>query len=70
MGTRTASPVQSVEFWDHWFSTQQIAVLYGVSYRTVLRMIREGRLQAQKVGWVWMIHEDWLPTSWPPPVRR
>lgn len=53
-----------------WFSTQQVAMLYGASIRSVLRMIREGRLPAHKFGWVWAVHETDLPKTWPPPVKR
>ena len=52
---------------EQWYSTKQVAVRYNVPTRTVLRMIREGRLKAQKFEWVWVVHIDDLPDTWPPP---
>lgn len=51
-----------------WLTTQQVADHYRVHPRVVLRMIREDRLSAEKLGWQWMIHESSLPETWPPPV--
>lgn len=55
---------------DDWFTTDEVAALYGVHPRVVLRMIREKRLEAAKKGWQWLVHESCLPASWPPPSRN
>lgn len=52
-----------------WLTTAEVAEYYNASPRLVLRMIREGRLKAEKRGWVWFVHKAWLPREWPPPVR-
>ena len=52
---------------EHWLSTKQVADRYNVPTRTVLRMIREGRLRARKFEWVWVVHTEDLPDTWPPP---
>lgn len=52
---------------EQWFSTKQVADRYNVPTRAVLRMIRVGRLKARKFEWVWVVHVDDLPDSWPPP---
>lgn len=49
-----------------WFTTDEVADYFGVPARSVLRMIREGRLKAEKKGWVWLVHKSNLPESWPP----
>lgn len=51
-----------------WLTTKQVADMYDVPTRTVLRMIREERLHADKIGWQWFVHESQLPSSWPPPA--
>lgn len=51
---------------DDWLTTDEVAAIYNVPARIVLRMIRENRLQAEKKGWVWLIHRDQLPKTWPP----
>ena len=55
---------------DDWMTTEAVAEHYDVPTRTVLRMIREDRLQAKKMGWQWVVHKDWLPEVWPPPVKQ
>jgi hypothetical protein len=68
VATRTnESPV--VVSLDGWLGTNDVAEIFDVPPRVVLRMIREERLKAVKVSWVWMIHQSWLPDSWPPPKR-
>lgn len=54
---------------DDWLTTNEVANHYGVPVHHVLRMIREGRLKAQKKGWQQLVHVSDLPKSWPPPVR-
>lgn len=51
-------------------TTTDVANRYDVPTRIVLRMIREGRLKAMKLGWQWVILESDLPETWPPPIRR
>jgi excisionase family DNA binding protein len=53
-----------------WLTTQEVADRYNCPTRVVLRMIREGRLTASKLGWQWVVHESSLPASWPPPPIR
>lgn len=50
-----------------WLTTKEVAELYGVPTKAVLRMIREDRLKAQQKGWIWLVHKDDLPGEWPPP---
>lgn len=57
----------SVDSLEQWLSTKQVADHYNTPTRTVLRMIREGRLKARKFEWVWVVHVDDLPETWPPP---
>lgn len=52
---------------EEWMSTKQVADHFGVPTRVVLRMIREGRLRARKFEWVWVVHRNDLPETWPPP---
>ena len=63
-GTSTAPTL------DQWLTTQQVADHFDIHPRVVLRMIREGRLQAVKFGWQWVVHRSQLPATWPPPVAR
>lgn len=51
---------------NDWLTTDDVALLFGIHPRKVLRMIREDRIKAVKKGWVWLIHESEVPTSWPP----
>lgn len=53
---------------DDLLTTREVAEYYGIPMRSVHRMIREGRLVAHKVGWVYVIHRQDLPQTWPPPV--
>lgn len=61
---QTATNIRVLE---GYLTTQGVADHFGVPVRSVLTMIRKGRLPAQKLGWVWLIHESQLPESWPPP---
>lgn len=54
---------------EGWMTTQEVAEHYGVPSRIVLRMIRQERLSAQKLGWQWVVHRSQLPESWPPPIN-
>jgi excisionase family DNA binding protein len=69
VGTRMESKPVPLSLAD-WLTTQQVAERYAVTSRTVLRLIREGRLTAHKVGWVWLVHRDDLPVQWPPPIIK
>lgn len=51
----------------NWLTTKEVADLFGVPTKTVLRMIREDRLKAQQKGWIWLVYIDDLPGVWPPP---
>lgn len=53
-----------------YMTTNDVAARYDTQPRTVLRMIREGRLKATKMGWVWFVHKDDLPKTWPPPTNN
>jgi len=53
---------------DDWLTTDEVAERFDVHPRIVLRMIRENRLKATKKGWVWLVHRNDVPSSWPPPV--
>lgn len=53
---------------DDWLTTEEVAEIFGIPPRIVLRMIRQDRLQATKKGWVWLVHRRHVPKSWPPPV--
>lgn len=57
----------STESLERWLSTKQVADRYNVPTRSVLRMIRQGRLKAVKFEWVWVVHIEDLPDTWPPP---
>ena len=48
-------------------TTKEVAEHFAVPQKVVLRMIREDRLQATQKGWIWLVHRDDLPLSWPPP---
>lgn len=51
---------------DDWFTTEEVAEHYSVPTRIVLRHIRNGRIPATKKGWVYLVHVNDLPKSWPP----
>ena len=51
-------------------TVRQIAERFDVGTNSVLRMIREKRLEAKKVGWQWVVDESDLPESWPPPTSQ
>lgn len=55
---------------EDWLTTEEVAAIYNVHPRIVLRMIREGRLVATKKGWVWLCHRSHLPEAWPPPLEH
>lgn len=55
---------------ERYLTTQAVAEHFDTQSRTVLRMIREGRLKAEKVGWMWLVDRKHLPKSWPPPVNK
>lgn len=59
---------RSIPNLDDWLTTEEVAELFQVHPRVVLRMIREGRLSAEKKGWVWLLYKDELPATWPPPL--
>jgi len=52
---------------EDWLTTKEVADHYGVQTKSVLRMIREDRLKACQKGWIWLVHVDDLPSTWPPP---
>lgn len=68
MATKMKKPKQVKH--DELLTTQEVADLFNVPVRRVLRMIREGRLDAQKLGWIWLVPKRALPDSWPPPTER
>lgn len=55
-----------------YLTTKEVAAKFKVSQKSVLRIIRLGRLKAEKPGgsWQWLVHERDLPQSWPPPVNH
>ena len=53
-----------------WLTTQEVGEMFDVPPRVVLRMIRENRLQATKMGWQWVINKSDVPDTWPPPVKK
>jgi len=59
--------VASASALESWLTTKEVADRFNVPTKTVLRMIREGRLVAVQKGWVWLVHVDDLPHEWPPP---
>lgn len=59
--------MSSVPTLDAWLCTDEVAAHFNVTRRAVLRMIRLGRLRAQKKGWEWLVHHRDLPSEWPPP---
>jgi hypothetical protein len=65
LSTRQKDPVHSLV--EDWYTTAEVAGTYGVEPAAVLRMIRRGRLPASKLGWVWVVHKDDMPSRWPPP---
>jgi len=55
---------------ENLLTVRQVADRFDIKPNSVLRMIREQRLEARKVGWFWVIEEDDLPESWPPPPNN
>jgi len=47
-------------------STKAIAEKFGVALRDVQYYIKQGVIPAYKVGYSYLIHNDDVPTSWPP----
>lgn len=55
---------------NEWLTTHEAAAVLRVHEKTVRRMILRGELEAVKVGHIYRIHEDALPTSRRPPKPR
>jgi excisionase family DNA binding protein len=41
-------------------TVKEVVEQYGISQVSVIRMIKEGRFQANKFGWRWLINRDSL----------
>ena len=55
---------------DSYVTVQQIADRFKVPRKSVVRVIRQGRIKAEKKGWEWLVHTRDVPASWPPPVNH
>ena len=53
---------------DSYLTVEETANRYQVPTKSVLRMIRQGRLVAEKKGWMWLVNVEDLPDAWPPPT--
>lgn len=49
-------------------TVSDVAKKYGVGVREVLYALKTGKLEGQKVGWIWLFVAADLPKIWP--VRR
>jgi len=49
-------------------TTAEVAKKYDVSVREVLYAVTVGKLEGQKVGWIWLFVTADLPDKWP--VRK
>ena len=49
-------------------TTRDVARHFDVDIADVTRLLREGKLKGQRIGWQWFILPEDLPAEWP--VKR